>query len=289
MILLFQNNIRGGISSVIADRYVKSDDNKKILYIDANNLYGHSMSQPLPYDEINFDKNVKLENILNTPDDIDIGYFIEIDLTYPDNIKEKTNFPFAPVKRKFNPDDYNDYMREVKPDTHTHTKKLIYDWSDMKNYLVHYKMFKFYIRHGMEVENIHTVISIKQSKLLEKYISFNTHKRNKAKNDFEKDFYKLFNDAFYGKSMENVRNQIKVEFIKKDDTDKLIKQQSKLTFNGIHKSYENYDSSNDEMIMVFLKLKLLKTFGLTNSFVWEVKCMHLNVEMIVKTKRSSYR
>ena len=42
--------------------------------------------------------------------------------------------------------------------------------------------------------------------------------------------------------MENVRNRIKVEFIKKDDTDKFIKQQSKLTFNGIHKSYENYDS-----------------------------------------------
>ena len=46
------------------------------------------MSQPLPYDEIKFDKNVKLEDILNTPDDSDIGYFIEVDFTYPDN-KEK--------------------------------------------------------------------------------------------------------------------------------------------------------------------------------------------------------
>ena len=42
--------------------------------------------------------------------------------------------------------------------------------------------------------------------------------------------------------MENVRNRIKVEFIRKEDTDKIIKQQSKLTFNGFHKSYENYDS-----------------------------------------------
>ena len=50
------------------------------------------------------------------------------------------------------------------------------------------------------------------------------------------------NNAIYGKTMENLRNQIKAEFIKKDDTDKIIKQQSKLTFNGIHKSYENYDS-----------------------------------------------
>ena len=42
--------------------------------------------------------------------------------------------------------------------------------------------------------------------------------------------------------MENVRNRIKVEFIKKDDTDKIIKQQSNLAFNGIYKSYEIYDS-----------------------------------------------
>ena len=92
----------------------------------------------------------------------------------------------------------------------------------------------------MEVVKIHTVMSFKQSKWLEKYISFNTQKRNKAKNDFEKDFYKLLNNAFYGKFMENVRNRIKVEFIKQEDTEKIKKQQSKLTFNGIHKSYENY-------------------------------------------------
>ena len=243
MILLLENNILGGISSVMGDRYIKSDDNKKILYIDANNLYGHSMSQYLPYDEIKFDNTVKLEDILNTPDDSDIGYFIEVDLIYPDNIKEKTkNFPFAPVNKKINPDNFNDYMKENKPDTYTSTKKLICDWSDKKNYLVHYRMLKFYIRHGMIVDKIHTVISFRQSRWLEKYISFNTKKRNKAKNDFEKDFYKLLNNAFYGKTMENVRNRLKIKFIKKDDYREIIKQQSKLTFNGIHKSYENCDS-----------------------------------------------
>ena len=54
MILFLENNTRGGISSVMIDRYVKSDDSKKILYIDANNSCGHSMSEPLLYDEINF-------------------------------------------------------------------------------------------------------------------------------------------------------------------------------------------------------------------------------------------
>ena len=205
MILLLENNIRGGISSVMGDRYVESNGDKKILYVDANNLYGYSLSEPLSYDEINFDNNVNLEDILNTPDDSDIGFFVEVDLTYPDNIKEKTkNFPFCPESKKINPDNFNDYMKEIKPDTYIQTKKLICDWSDKKNYLVHYRMLKFYIRHGMIVERVHNIILFGQSRWLEKYINFNTQKRNQAVNDFEKDFYKLLNNAFYGKTMENV-------------------------------------------------------------------------------------
>ena len=85
----------------MGDRYVKSDENKKIINIDANNLYGHSMSQPQPIDETKFDKNVKLAEISNTPEDNNFGNFIEVDLKCPDNIKEKTkNFPFAPEIQK---------------------------------------------------------------------------------------------------------------------------------------------------------------------------------------------
>ena len=168
MILLLENNIRGGISSVMGDRYIKSDQKEKILYIDANNLYGHSMSDPLPYDEIKFDKNVKLEDILNTLHDSDIGYFVEADLIYPDNIKEKTkNFPFAPVNKKINPDNFNDYMKEIKPDTYIQTSKMMCDCSDKKNYLVHYRMLNFYVRHDMIVDKVHEIISFEQSKWLE--------------------------------------------------------------------------------------------------------------------------
>ena len=243
LILTLENNIRGGISSVMGDRYVQSDNNKNILYVDANNLYGWAMSEYLPYHEIKFDRNVILEDIINTPGDSDIGYFIEVDLKYPDNIKEKTkNFPFAPLNKKINPEKFSGYMKKIKPNTFTQTSKMICDWSDKKNYLVHYRMLKFYIRHGKEVVKVHNVISFIQTTWLEKYISFNTQKRNRAKNDFEKDFYKLLNKSFYGKTMENVRNRIKVDFVEKEDTHKIIKQQSKLPFNGIHKSYENYDS-----------------------------------------------
>ena len=89
--MTLENNIRGGISNVMGHRFVKSDENKKIIYMDATNLYGHSMIQPLPYDEIKFDINVKLEDILNTDDDSDIGYFVEVDLKYPDKKTKKQN------------------------------------------------------------------------------------------------------------------------------------------------------------------------------------------------------
>ena len=265
MILVLENNIRGGIGSIMGNRYIKSNENKKILYVDANNLYGHSMSEPLPYDEIKFDNNVKLEEILKTPDDSDIGYFVEADFIYPDTIKEKRkNLPFAPVNKKINPDNFNDYMKEIKPDNHIQTRKLICDWSDKKNYLIHYRMLKFYIRHGMIVDKVHEIISFKQSRWLENYINFNTEKRNQAVNDFEKDFYKLLNNAFYGKTMENVRNRLKIKFVKKDDYREMIKQQSKLAFSGIHKSYENCDSytfKQNEVLMdkpIYLGFSLLE-------------------------------
>ena len=81
LLLKLEIKIRGGLSTNMGDRYVKSDENKKILCIDATNWYGHSMSQVLPYDEIemwhghpDLYKN-NLEEISNTPDDSDIGCF----------------------------------------------------------------------------------------------------------------------------------------------------------------------------------------------------------------------
>ena len=57
MILFLENKIRGGISSLMGDSYVKSDEKIKILFVDANNLFGWAMSQSLPYDEIKFHTN----------------------------------------------------------------------------------------------------------------------------------------------------------------------------------------------------------------------------------------
>ena len=107
-------------------------------------------------------------------------------------------------------------MKKIKPKNYKKSEKLICDWTDKKKYLIHYRMLKFYVTHGMIVEKIHEIISFKQIKWLECYISFNTQKRNKAKNDFEKDFFKLLNNTAFGKFLENVRNRLGLELIKKD-------------------------------------------------------------------------
>ena len=74
----------------------------------------------------------------------------------------------------------------------------------------------------MIVEKIHEIISFKQSKWLEKSINFNTQKRNRAKNYFAKDFFKLLVNAAFSKFLENVRKRLELESVKKDDTKKLL-------------------------------------------------------------------
>ena len=156
-------------------------------------------------------------------------------------------------------------MIENKPKTYTQTKKLISDWTDKKYYLIQYRKLKFYIRYGMILDKVCEKISIRQSKCLEKCKNFNTQRRNYVDNDFEKDFYKLLNNAFYGKTMEIILNQIRVDIIRKDDKDeKSIKQQSELTFNGIHEYDTNYDSytlKQNEVLMdksVYLGFAMLE-------------------------------
>ena len=64
--------------------------------------------------------------------------------------------------------------------------------------------------------------------------------------------------------MKKVRNRIKVELLQKDDNAKIIKQQSKLTFNGLHKFYKIYDSNNlkqNEVLMdkpIYLRVAFIE-------------------------------
>ena len=91
LLLLLENNIRGGISGIMGDRCIKSNHETKILYIDANNLYGWAMSQYLPtgnFLDLEIKNNI-IQKIINTSDDSDQGYFLLVDLEYPAHIKNE--------------------------------------------------------------------------------------------------------------------------------------------------------------------------------------------------------
>ena len=152
-------------------------------------------------------------------------------------------------------------MKKIKPKNYTKSKKLICDWTDKKKYMIHYTMLKFYVRHGKIVGKIQEIISFKQSKWLERCITFNTQKRNKAKNDFEKDFFKFLVNAAFGKFLEDDRKRLELELIKKDDIKKIFERQSKLTFNDLHKSYENYDSYTSKQNDVVMDKAIYVGFG----------------------------
>ena len=95
-------------------------------------------------------------------------------------------------------------------------EKLVLNLHDKKGYVLHVAALKFYLQMGLEVESINRCIRFKQKRWLKPYIDFNTEKRKASKSDFEKDFFKLMNNAPYGKTMEDVKNHIDFELVTSD-------------------------------------------------------------------------
>ena len=94
--------------------------------------------------------------------------------------------------------------------------KLILDYEPKTKYAIHYRNLQLYMQLGMKVTKIHRVLSFDQKPWFAPYIEKNTEMRMKASSDFEKDFYKLMNNAFFGKTMENVRARRHLDIIHND-------------------------------------------------------------------------
>ena len=98
--MFFEQGMRGGVS-YINKRYIEASKNVNILYLDMNNLYGHAMSQYLPYANFKWVKNIDKikQKLMNIKSNSSTGYVLEVDLEYPQKLHDIHNdYPLAPEK-----------------------------------------------------------------------------------------------------------------------------------------------------------------------------------------------
>ena len=132
-------------------------------------MVGQEVSLHLMYGEFKLREVLDLEDLIKTPDDSDRGFFIECDLTYPVNTKEKTTkFLFCPEIEVSPHDKFKKFVNELELIIYTPYKNIFCDWIDKKKYLIHHTLLKSYVRQRVVIDKIHEVTSFKQTKWLQK-------------------------------------------------------------------------------------------------------------------------
>ena len=139
------------------------------------------------------------------------------------------------------------YCQDLSECLNLHTgtvPKLVPNFQDKTNYVVHYRNLKQYLALGMKLTKIHRILVFQQSPWLKTYIDFNTEKRKHAANDFEKDFHKLMNNSVFGKTMENLRKRVNV---------KLVNNKTKLSKLIASPSFDYFRIFSEDLAAVNLK------------------------------------
>ena len=202
MLLMVEKGIRGGICHSIQryakanNKYMKSynnnEDSSYIQYLDANNLYGWAMSKKLLVNGFKWLDNgvINEEFIENFDENDNKGYILEVDIKYPKRLLElHSDLPFSAERMKGNK-----------------CNKLVCNLFNKKKYGAQINTLKQALNRGLKLKKIHRVIEFNQEAWLKPYINMNTELRKAAKNDFEKDLFKLMNNSVFAKTMETLGN-----------------------------------------------------------------------------------
>ena len=134
-----------------------------------------------------------------------IGYLLEVDLEYPDELHELRNdYPLAPEKLAVSSNMLSNYCKKIADKCEIKigdVNKLLPNSGSKTNYVVHYKNLQQYLSLGMKLAKIHRVLKFKQSNCIKICIGLTLKKEQNAANSFEKDFFKLMINSVYGKTM----------------------------------------------------------------------------------------
>ena len=183
-------------------------------YLDANNLYGLAMSQPLPTGVFRWEEDCErlARTIADHPADDPEGFMFEVDLEYPEKLQKVHNaFPLAPERMIVQGEWMSEYQRNLLGVGEAPTEVLVPNLRDKACYVLHYRILQLYLSLCMRRTEIHRSLRLRQSPWLKPYIRMNTELRTKAASGFEKDLYNLVNNSVFGKTMENLRKRINVK------------------------------------------------------------------------------
>ena len=100
--------------------------------------------------------------------------------------------------------------------------KLVVSVHDKNSYVIYIYALKQALNHGLILQKVHAVISFNHAAWLKPYIDMNTELRTNAKNDFEKDYFKLKNNSAFGKTMENIRKHRDIKLVNNDKKRKVL-------------------------------------------------------------------
>ena len=292
MYLFIESGIRGGIS-VVSHRFAEAnndmlrnyDTNKPESYIafyDANGLYSWALTQPLPISNFEW---ITDEKILNALDLKNIGgngrgYFFEVDLQYPTKLHDKHNlYPLAPEKIKIKKKMLSPYLLNLLSENNVKytegIEKLVPNLNDKCNYVVHYKTLQLYIELGLVVKKVHRAITFLETPWVKPYIEFNNEKRKKAQSVFEQDLFKLMNNSFFGKTIENVRKRERVELV--TTAERLTKLVSKPTFNTFKVFNEHLVGVHLRKLKVMLDKPIYIGFACLDLSKWKMYFFHYKI------------
>ena len=180
------------------DNYDNTKEDVFIEYLDAIDLYGWAMNQPLPMKIFLWDKAKTLNDLLEIDPFGKVGYIIECDIDYPTTKRRK----------------HADYLLVITHKQLDTTTKLISSVENQKNYICHLRNLQFYVKQGLKVSKIHKVLSFTQAGWMGSYNLEKTERTIKnGKDPIKKDFYKLLNNSVSGTILENVRNKINFKVV----------------------------------------------------------------------------